>query len=85
MDDRFLYTEIQVLNPTGGAITFSLGIVDTPGAPADSEKWLADDVSLGAGCAWIWKGRKSNVGEYIYAIGSANGLIFRGTGEEIPP
>ena len=84
LDDNFLLTEIQVLNPTAGAIVFSIAIHDVEVAPADSDKWLAHDVSLGAGCAWIWKGRKSNTDNFFYIEGGAEGLILRATGEEVP-
>ena len=84
LDDRFLYTEIQVLNPTAAAITFSIAIHDIEAAPADSDKWLADDVSLCAGCMWQWQGRKSNIGNKFYIIGSTTGLVLRAAAEEVP-
>ena len=84
LDDRFLITEIQILNPTAGALTFSLAVHDEEAAPGEWDKWLADNVEVGAYCMWQWQGRRSNIGNFFYVIGSAAGLVLRACAEEVP-
>jgi hypothetical protein len=84
LDDRFLYTEIQVLNPTAGDINFSIAIHEIEAEPDSTNLWLADEVVLGSRCMWQWQGRKSNIGNFFYVKGSASGLVLRAAAEEVP-
>ena len=74
--------EMQVLNPTAGAITFSLALMDVEyGSPVDADRFMAKDVSLGAGCVWQWQGVMSSYEIYIYGVASASGLVVRAAQE----
>ena len=73
--------EMQVLNPTAGAITFSLALLSAEGAPADADRFLAKDLSLGAGGVWQWQGVMSSYDIYIYGVASVSGLVMRAAQE----
>jgi len=84
LDDRFVLTELQILNPSGGAITFSLAFVELGEDYASGDEILATDVELAGGSVWEWQGRKSKIGNPLYAIADDTGLVLRAVAEEVP-
>jgi P pilus assembly chaperone PapD len=81
-DDTSFLTEIQVLNPTASAITFSLAWVDAEDAePDDTNIFLAKDVELPSKGVWQWQGKMSAEERYLFGNADAAGLVVWGCGE----
>jgi hypothetical protein len=80
-DSSFLY-ELQVLNPTDAAITFSLARTEEEdGVPAATEAFLAKDVELPSKGVWQFQGKISRSDIYLVGKASAEGLVVWGCGE----
>ena len=84
--DTTVITELQVLNPTDFAISFSLALLEVEdGTPDAGDYFLAKDLSLGAYGLWQFQGRIPFLERFIFAKASSSGLVMQAAGEEALP
>ena len=79
-----LLRKLQVMNPTGGALTFELALMTaTTGTPDATKAFLAWDTSIAAAGVWTWEGEIPLIGRWIHGKGSGAGLVILFIAEEL--
>lgn len=73
----YLLTKLEVMNPTGGAETFSLAMMSVnDGSPTTSHAFLAWSTAIAANSVFSWTGAVPLIDRYVYAMASASGLLL---------
>lgn len=81
-----LLRKVEILNPTAGAITVQLALMNaTTGTPTSVKAFLAWDTSIDAKSVWSWEGEVPLIGKWIHAKAGASGLVLFVMAEEIDP
>jgi hypothetical protein len=81
-----LLRKLEILNPTAGALTFELALMNaTTGTPTSVKAFLAWDTSIDAKSVWSWEGEVPLIGKWIHAKASGSGLVMFVMAEELDP